>query len=131
MLSYDDMPDDNADLAKIEFQFPCLSDNSPDGCPVPLSEVVDYLRLESPDGDDVTEERLEFVRTAQVGDHEYRLWRFVESDGDECFVTVAREPDGTIVTGYNTSEADVDDQGNTIAPFTPEQYMLGDFPGVF
>lgn len=33
MITYDEMPDDNAELAKIEIDFPYLKDNTPASCP--------------------------------------------------------------------------------------------------
>jgi hypothetical protein len=115
------MPEDNADLASFAVEFEQLDPNTAETCPISLEDIVDYLRCESPDGDAVQTSELDFLRTALVADHRYWIWSFRESDGSDCFVTVALSPDGTRCIGY-----DENDHG-----LTPEQFMLGEYHQVF
>lgn len=116
MITRDEMPEDNKDIAAMEVDFPRLSENSAASCPVPMVEILHYLSLESPDGDEITAADLRFLRTAQVADAEYWIWDFHESTGVKCYVTVQRKVDG-ICIGY-----DEDYWG-----LTPEQYMLAEY----
>lgn len=122
MLSFDEMPKDNADLATVEIDFPRLKNDSPDGCPVSVSEILEYLALEVPDGDQLTADDLEFVRTAKVAERDYWIWRFNEPDGDDAYATVylSRKWFETC-TGYDTN----------YYKLTPEQYILGDYHDCF
>lgn len=121
MISFEEMPEDNAELASIAIEFPRLQPDSAESCPVSLADVVAYLRLESPDYESVQANQLRFLRTALVADHRYWIWSFRESDGTECFVTVSESPDGTTCTGYEEDYYGL----------TPEQFMLGDYHNVF
>ena len=55
MIPFEEMPEDNAQLAGISIEFPLLHPNTAESCPVPISDVVEYLRLESPDGDAISD----------------------------------------------------------------------------
>lgn len=121
MLSYDEMPEDNEELAKIKVEFPYLSDNSAKSCPESMKEILDYLHMESPDEDDIEASDLKFIRTAKVENHEYWIWKFYEADGEECYVTVSKRPDDGTTIGYD----------DNFLNLTPEQYILGDYHGVF
>jgi len=76
MIPFDEMPEDNAQLASISIGFPLVQPNTAESCPVPISDVVEHLRLESPDGDAIDAGRLSFLRTAQVADQRYWIWAF-------------------------------------------------------
>jgi len=117
----DEMPEDNADLARLQLDFPRLQPDTVETCPIPLSEIVEYLRMESSDAEAVNESQVRFLRTALVGDHMYWIWSFRESDGADCFVTVSASPDGATCTGYEENYYQL----------TPEQFMLGDYYNVF
>lgn len=121
MIRPEDMPEDNADLAKIDVSFPSLDPDSPSHCPASIDEILAYLRVESPDGDSVNEDQLHFIRTADVYETHYWIWSFVERDGSKCFVTVARRPDDQLIIGYEEDYYGL----------TPEQFMLGDYHQVF
>jgi hypothetical protein len=120
MIGRDEIPEDNRDLASLEVNFPRLAEDSPASCPVSMEELLDYLRLESPDGDGLAAADLRFLRTAQVGDAEYWIWEFHESCGGKCYVTVEYK-DGVSCIGYD------EDYWN----LTPEQYMLGEYYGTW
>jgi len=121
MIPFEEMPEDNAQLANIAIEFPVLEPNTAESCPVALADVVEYLRLESPDRDEIHGGQLSFLRTARVAEQRYWIWAFQEADGSACFVTVAVSPDGSSCIGY---------EENCYA-LTPEQFMLGDYHQVF
>jgi len=120
MLSYDELPEDNVELAKIKVTFPFLVDNSPKSCPAALAEIREYLSRESPDTHPGKARPLTFLRTAKVEDKDYWIWSFEEAGGSRAYVTVARGPDGVDI-GYSPDFYNL----------TPEQYILGDYHGVF
>jgi hypothetical protein len=120
MLSYDELPEDNADLAKIKVTFPFLVDNSPKSCPSAIDEIQEYLSRESPDKTVTKSRPLNFLRTAKVGQTDYWIWSFRESDGARAYVTVSRGPDGVDI-GYSPDFYNL----------TPEQFILGDYHEVF
>jgi hypothetical protein len=121
MPTYEELPEDNAELAKLVIEFPRLADDTPASCPVSMKDIVDYLQLESPDGDEVEEQDLVFLRTAQVGEKAYWIWQFTESDGTACYVTVSATSQGETYIGYEQNAYGL----------TPEQYLLGDYYNVF
>jgi len=121
MIPLEDMPEDNEDLAKRPVTFPVLEPNTAQSCPVPMKEILSYLRMESPDGASIKVAQLKFLRTALVGSHRYWIWSFQESDGADCFVTVSLPPDEGACIGYEEN----------FYALTPEQFMLGDFHQVF
>lgn len=116
MLSYDEMPEDNAELANIEIDFPH----------VPFSEVsepneiepylVDYLKVEGfpPDG------KVQFIRTALVEDTVYWIW-VLSSGGEKVYATATQDRDGNTGLGCDTDYYGL----------TPEQYILGDYHECF
>ena len=116
MIGYDEMPEDNAELTKIQIDFP----------QVPFSKVsepseiephlLDYFNREdyTPDGN------LTFLRTAQVEDTVYWIWEFI-SDGDKSFATATQDKEGNGCLGCDTDYYGL----------TPEQYILGDYHNCF
>lgn len=121
MISYEQLPENNADLTVISVEFPYLNPKEAKSCPVSLAEVLEYLRLESPDGDTLNDNILKFCRTALVSGQHYWIWEFQEFDGNQCYVTVSKLPDNTTRIGYDENRYDL----------TPEQFMLGDYYNVF
>lgn len=116
------MPDNNADLALVQAEFPRLADDSAASCAVPLDDILRYLADEVPGGEALTADALTFVRTAQVADTRYWLWRFNEPDGGEpAYATVSVLPTGQCTIGYD----------DNYYGLTPEQYILGDYHQVF
>ena len=121
MIPYEEMPDDNAKLVDLMIDFPALQPNTAESCPVPLSDIIDYLRDESPDGETIQATQLYFLRTAQVAEKRYWIWSFQESDGSACYVTAAVSPDGSTSIGYEENYYGL----------SPEQFILGDYHNVF
>lgn len=122
VLSSDEMPEDNADLASIPIDFPRLAEDSPSGCPVPLTKLLAYLGSEVPGGDRLSASDLVFARTALVSETRYWIWRFNEPDGgDPAYVTVSVQLGVAATLGY----------GNNCYNLSPEQFILGDYHQVF
>lgn len=117
MLTYEEMPEDNKDLAKVEVAFPRLREDSAESCPVPMLDVVEYLALE---GEDVSKAELVFLRTAQVAESRFWIWRFADAEGRECYATVETRGRSSIIS-YDTNWYGL----------SPEQFMLGEYHGVF
>lgn len=82
-----------------------------------MEQIVEYLRTEAYP-EQPTEADLEFVRTASVEGADYWIWRFTESDGADCFVTVSRRGSETTV-GYE----------DNYDGLTPEQFILAESRG--
>ena len=121
VLPAEEMPDDNADLAVVAVDFERLADDDPTSCPVSLGELLEYLAMEVPDGEALTESSLRFLRTAEVGGTQYWIWSFEEPEGAKAYATVSVSPEGSATLGY-----DADYYG-----LSPEQFILGDYHQVF
>lgn len=122
LVRADDLPADNADLAKVQIDFPRLSDDSPVSSPVPVDDILQYLADEAPGGEMLTAADLVFLRTAQVEATRYWIWRFVEPDGGEpAYVTVSESADGSGGVGYDANSYGL----------SPEQFILGDYRDAF
>jgi hypothetical protein len=83
-----------------------------------MEEIIEYLRIEAYP-EKPTEADLEFLRTAVVEGAAYWIWRFTESDGADCFVTVSRRGDSETTVGYEVNYDGL----------TPEQFMLAESRG--
>jgi hypothetical protein len=55
---------------------PYLPENSPSSCPVSVQELLRYVRSNAEGARHVRVDQLVFVRTAQIEDCGYWLWRF-------------------------------------------------------
>lgn len=116
MLTYEEMPENNEDLAKIEIDFPH----------VPLQKIadpkeiepylLDYLEREdfAPDG------ALKFLRTAQVEEVVCWIWEFY-SQGEKSYATASQDKNGDTGLGCGTD----------YYKLTPEQYILADYHQCF
>jgi hypothetical protein len=114
--SKDSLAEDPAEWKDIQVSFPRLPQNSPASCPIPVTEVMDYVRVESADLDDAKEESLRFIRTAQVEDSRYWLWSYTESDGELCYVFFRVSADGDTFLSLSSTGG-----------LSPELYLLADF----
>src|SRR5437868_5973433 len=112
-----DLPTDPHELTTQPFELPRLEPDSPESCPVTMAEIVEYLQMEAAP-EEPTEADLEFVRTASVERAEYWIWRFEDSDGAECYVTVSRKGT-TIMVGF----------AENYDGLSPEQFMLAESRG--
>ena len=43
MISYEEMPDNNSDLADLDVYFPRIKEDSAESCPVSIIEILEYL----------------------------------------------------------------------------------------
>lgn len=122
MLDATEMPHENADLARIEIDFPWLAPDSAASCPVSSQQVLEYLSMEVPGGERLRWEDLKFLRTARVAAVRYWIWSFNEpADSSPAYVTVSVDDQGSTVVGYESDYYGL----------TPEQYLLGDYHNVF
>jgi hypothetical protein len=97
VLSAEQTPQDNTELAALDVDFSQFADDSPNACPVVLGDLLDHLADEVPGGEALSEMDLAFVRTAQVEDTRYWICSFIEPDGGEpAFATIALGPDGSV-----------------------------------
>ena len=96
--------------------FPRLANDSPRSCPDTEDEIFDYVQTESADTDAAERERLRFVRTARVADADFWLWEYTESDGELCYVTFQRHPDGSSMLGLASPNG-----------LSHEQYLLAEY----
>jgi hypothetical protein len=121
MLPYDDMPDNNQDLTRIEISFPHLPFpyNLPLFCPRKVREILEYLRREGEE--QITKNSLMFLRTARVAEAKYWIWEFYDSENRKCYVTVSQAQNGSTCIGYEEDYYHL----------TPEQFMLGDYHHIF
>jgi hypothetical protein len=119
MIPYEQMPENNEDLASLSVSFPFLEPNTPEKCPVSIEDLLDYLSVESEEG--ITADDLEFIRTAKVAKENYWIWRFIDSYGDECFAWVRDRRWGSTVTSFDKNHYHL----------TPEQYMLANYHEIF
>jgi hypothetical protein len=120
MLTADEMPDDNRDLASLEVVLAALPDDAAASCPVGIEDLLRYLADEVPA--DLTPSDLTFRRTAVIGDRSYWVWSFVEPDGGSpAYATVSIGPAGAATLSYETDHYGL----------SPEQYVLGDHHQVF
>ena len=113
MLSLDEMPEYRADLAKIEVDFPSLSDAETARHKEFVDSIVDYLTTE---GDDVRADELTFLRSAQVAESKYWIWEYVDDCGEPSYVSVSEDRDGGRCVTSNWQEE-----------LSPEQAMLADY----
>lgn len=121
MIAADEMPDDNADLARLEVDFDRLEPDTAGSCPVADDELLAYLSNEGPGGS-LSLDDLRFLRTALVGANHYWIWSFSDpTDGSAAFLTVSLSLDGKTTVGYEENYYNL----------TPEQFMLGDYYMVF
>ncbi len=76
-----------------------------------LGKLVDYVRMEEND-EDLTAADLTFLRSAQVEDGQYWLWRYEDAGGSLCYATVSKDAKGRLCLGCNAADGQ-----------TPEQHM--------
>ena len=115
MLSFEEMPDDNEDLAKININFPPIPNTESVDPNIFMPEMLEYLELEGfkPDGE------LKYLRTALVEETSFWIWEFT-SDNEKCYATVDKK-ENAICYGCDTDYFGL----------TPEQFILGTYHQCF
>lgn len=101
-------------LARVHYSLPFLSDNSADSCPVTTQELARYVRAHSP-GLEVDPRHIAFVRTAQVEQCRYWMWRYQVQD-TPSYALVMEDGDGAWLSSYSGEEH-----------LTPEEILLADY----
>ncbi len=114
MISLQDMPEDIEEWANVHVDLPLLSKNTVEECPISMQDIQEYLSVEDADLDAVEYRKLTFLRTAKVADNNYWIWKYNETDGTECYVTVSSDAEGGTVTGMDSNNFNL----------SPEQFML-------
>lgn len=118
LIPFEEMPEDNADLAKLNVQFPRLNPDAPETCPVAMKDLLEYLNIEGSDGEKVIRAKdLKFLRTALVGEARYWIWRLKDGFGDDSYATVCERDNIGLISGYDANYFEL----------TPEQYLLADY----
>jgi hypothetical protein len=112
MLTYDEMPDDNADLAKVNVGFPHASSTEVADSNEIEPYLMDYLEQEGYKPDVA----LQFLRTALVAETVYWIWAFA-TDGEAAYAIATQDKDGQTSLGCDTNYYGL----------TPEQYVLADY----
>jgi hypothetical protein len=72
---------------------PFLPDNSPASCPIALSELVRYVRTHTDEGRRINPSDLTFVRTAQIEECRYWMWRY-RASGTRWYALVMEDAAG-------------------------------------
>ncbi len=116
MIARKDLPEDAADWTNVSVDFERLEPDDASACPRSMEEIMEYVRDESADLDDAREEQVQFLRTARIGKVKYWIWRYTESDGEVCYLTVSIAPNGARNMGLSEANG-----------LSPEQYMLADY----
>jgi hypothetical protein len=102
----DELPEDFDELRNVPIELPRLPEDSAASCPMPMSEILEYLSYEAPGGEhsgsaEVIEFPLEFLRTALVDQTRYWIWRFTDADEVESYVTVGIDGSGQQIVSYD------------------------------
>ncbi len=115
MISFEEMPEDNEDLAKININFLPVPESKSIDPNMFIRHMLEYLELEGFKPDD----ELQFLRSALVEGTAYWIWKFT-SDNEKCYATVEKDENTTC---YG---CDTDYYG-----LTPEQFILGTYHQCF
>jgi len=110
------LPSNLADWRDVPISFPPLPHKIAESPPRSEDDVFNYIQLESADLDEAQRSRLRFVRTAQVGEANYWLWEYTESNGDLCYVTLRHDPGISNILSLDWCNG-----------LTHEQFLLADY----
>lgn len=113
MIPLDEMPEDRSDLAAVPVSFPHLSEEETARHLQLIGKVVDYLVR---DGNELSAEDLTFLRSAQVADKKFWIWRFQDDANRPAYVTASEDSRGRVTRGYDDADG-----------LSPEQAMLADY----
>ena len=116
MISRENLPDDAADWNRIPVFFSRLTEDTPSSCPYSPEELFQYVQTESSDTSLASKDRFMFLRTAQLGDAQFWLWSYEESDGEQVLVACRLSAD------RSTSLILASPNG-----LTAEQFMLAEY----
>jgi hypothetical protein len=108
MIPREKLPEDPLEWSDVKVSFAHLAPDSADSCPQTKEEILEYIARESADLDRTNEERLKFIRTAQVADARYWLWSYEEEDGEVCYVALRQKKGSEYLSLSSTSSLSVD-----------------------
>ena len=98
---------------------PFLADNSPRSCPVSMPELLRYLRTNTEDGRRLQASDLTFVRTAQIEECRYWMWRY-RASGARWYALVMEDTAGPWMCCHRAGER-----------AAPEDVLLDDYRVAF
>src|SRR5688572_16624866 len=96
---------------------PYLDENSARSSPIAVEELHAFLAAYAEGAREITPSDLTFVRTAQIEDKKYWLWRFETIGGGVTYATVLQEPDGSAWMAHHSGWQ----------PRTSEEVLLDDY----
>ena len=111
-----ELPEDAADWASIQVELPPLSVEESKTCTFSFTDILEYVQKESGDLQNAAFAEGEPLRTARIHETLCWLWRYTESDGDECYVVATRSPTIPGCLGLALANG-----------LSPEQFMLADY----
>ena len=101
------------EIRTIDVSLPRLDPDSPATCPVPREHIIEHAVTEADDGSGAVLSEPVFVRTAQIGQTQYWLWKFNDPRRGDGYVVVALWPGGH-------AKISCDDTFD----MTPEQFLV-------
>jgi hypothetical protein len=117
-VEYDDMPDDNEDIAKFNIAFPLLDEIQTKRYREFVEPLIDYLHDEE---ETIESDDLNFIKAVQVKDRKYWIWEFRDQDDDLCYVVASEDSYGTLRLCYDQNWYNL----------SPDQFIIGDYHNVF
>ncbi|MGI9235256.1 MAG: hypothetical protein ACR2RD_16610 [Woeseiaceae bacterium] len=111
------VPEDNADLAKLDIHLPSVPSEEVSGPAEIEPYLLEYLKRE---GFPPNNGEIDFIKIVRIEGVIYWIWRF-DSDGDSCYATATQKSDGSTGVGCDTDYWDL----------TPDQYIFGDYHECF
>lgn len=122
MISRDKLPDDPKDWHDIVVELQRLQPDNAESCPLPVSELLEYVDIESSEPGTANIDSLTFLRTARIGDTKCWIWSFTETNGELCYVTYRQSPEDSNALGMSGASPEYDEG----LQLTPEQYLLAE-----
>ena len=116
MQSRDERPEDPKDWKGIKVSLPRLAVET---CPISMSELLEYINMESSEPGSATAKSLKLLRTADTGGTACWIWAYKESSGQLSYLTYRELPSGKRVLGMASASPEWND-----FKLTPEQYLL-------
>ena len=122
MQSRDELPEDPKDWKGIKVALPRLAIET---CPISMSELLEYVNMESSDPGTATAKRLKFLRTADTGGTACWIWAYQEPGGQLCYLTYRQQPSGRRGLKMVSASPEWND-----FKLTPEQFLLAEHYGL-
>lgn len=126
MITYDDMPENNEELANIKIDFPHLDEEQNSRNKSFEDELLQYLDME---GENTSKKDLKFLRSGKIIETKliflkdvtlFWIWEFKDDSENKCYAEILKK-NGQLSYGYKQD----------FYKLTPEQYILGSYHNVF